>query len=98
MPSTAPCELQLDQACQRLHLARGAVICCLQGRLWLTQDTARQRGPSPDLVLHAGQRHTVAEDGDYFLTHLQPDSPARCSVAGPGGAPARARRWAFSPR
>lgn len=100
MRCTLQCELQLDHACERLRLARGSLIRCLQGSVWLTQDTPRQRGPSPDLVLQAGQQHAVAEDGDYFLTHLRPAGPARCTVE----QPVRARglrpagvRWVFSP-
>ncbi len=73
-------ELQLDHACERLRLPAGAVLHTLAGTLWLTCEVRGATSASADIVLPAGQRHRVAQAGDYFLTHLRPGPPVRCTV------------------
>ncbi|HVL55014.1 MAG TPA: DUF2917 domain-containing protein [Burkholderiaceae bacterium] len=46
-----------------LHDPRGAQIVCIAGRIWVTEDPLRN-----DIVLHAGQSHTVSTDGMTFVT------------------------------
>lgn len=74
-------ELQLDHACQRLHLRAGTVVHCHAGQVWLTREPLEQHGPSPDIVLTPGQQHRVEITGSHFLTHLRSSGePVRCSV------------------
>ncbi|RCW75439.1 DUF2917 domain-containing protein [Pseudorhodoferax soli] len=90
-----PHELQLDEACRRLHLPAGTVLHCHAGQLWLTRETPADAGASPHIVLQPGQRHRVAHAGPHFLTHLRSSGRAvRCSVELP--TPGRARRGVFS--
>lgn len=73
-------DLRLDHACQRLTLPAGAVLHNLAGTLWLTCELRGAAGPSPDIVLAPGQRHRVAQAGDFFVTHLRPGPPVHCRV------------------
>ena len=93
------CDVPLNHACRRLRLARGALICCSQGSVWLTLETPCAAGPSPDIVLLAGQRYRVTEPGDYFLTHLGHGDPALCVVEQAARTPRWLRaRWSFKLR
>ena len=54
---------------QRVHDARGRVVLCLHGTLWMTQD-----GDTRDVVLEAGDEARIDRDG---LTLLHALSDAR---------------------
>ena len=65
---------------QRLQDARGRVVLCLSGTLWLTQD-----GDPRDIVLEAGEEAQIDRDGLSILHAL---SDARYMLSGTGAAPA----------
>jgi redox-sensitive bicupin YhaK (pirin superfamily) len=73
-------------AVHRLAEARGLLVSCLSGSLWLTQEGDRR-----DIVLEAGDDALVEHDG---LTLLAALSDARFVLAAPPPlSAARAMQW-----
>jgi hypothetical protein len=56
-------------ALHRIENGRGALVHCLRGRLWLTQE-----GEARDIVLDAGESATVEHDGLTILSALRDSS------------------------
>jgi hypothetical protein len=60
--------VELDQALfLRMANAKGVVIVCLEGCLWITQD-----GSSKDTQLNAGQRFVVEDASRVIVTGFEP--------------------------
>jgi Protein of unknown function (DUF2917) len=54
---------------QRLEDARGSLVLCLSGTLWLTQE-----GDSRDIVLEAGDEARIERDGLSILSAMNDTS------------------------
>jgi hypothetical protein len=78
-------DLLIESDCVPVTLRAGAEVACRAGQLWMTVEHRTAR-PSADIVLLAGQRCRVAEDGIYFLSALRTDNGGmvQCHITPPG--------------
>jgi len=71
--------LLIESDCVPVALRAGMRVTCSAGQLWITVEHRRAR-PSADIVLSAGQRCRVEEDGVYFLSALRALGAVQCHI------------------